>query len=143
NRLCEVGGMMGSLMGCSFESMVIDNDIIGAIARTLRGIEITDDTLSVDTIHECATGPGHYLGHGQTLEVMETEYVYPNLMNRSPVDQWQAEGSKDLFEHSQTRTQEILGAHVPNYLSREADAKIRLRFPIKLEAKHLFRPRPA
>ena len=143
NRLCEVGGMMGSLMGCSFESMVIDNDIIGAIARTLRGIEITDDTLSVDTIHECATGPGHYLGHDQTLKVMETEYVYPTLMNRSPVDQWQSEGSKDLFEHSQTRTQEILAEHVPNYLSREADAKIRLRFPIKLEAKHLFRPRPA
>src|SRR5690606_13530693 len=27
NRLCEFGGMVGSLMGCSFESMVIDNEI--------------------------------------------------------------------------------------------------------------------
>ncbi len=141
NRLCEVGGMMGSLMGCSFESMVIDNDIIGAIARTLRGIEVSDDTLSVDTIHECATGPGHYLGHGQTLEVMESEYVYPTLMDRGPTDQWETEGSKDLFERSRDRVQEIMEDHFPNYLSREASAKIRERFPIKLSPAHLNRSR--
>ncbi len=141
NRLCEVGGMMGSLMGCSFESMVIDNEMIGAIARTLRGIEISDDTLSVDTIHECAINPGHYLGNAQTLEVMESEYLYPTLMDRSAAGQWETEGSKSLFEQSQVQVKEMMADHFPNYLGREADAKVRLRFPIKLDAAKLRMPR--
>ncbi|MCP4317451.1 MAG: trimethylamine methyltransferase [Hyphomicrobiales bacterium] len=132
NRLCEVGGMMGSLMGCSFESMVIDNEVIGMIARTLRGIEVNDDTLSLDVINSCAVDPGHFLGNEQTLKFMETEYVYPNLMDRSPTDLWQDEGSTDLFERSRKKAAELLGSHYPNYLGKEMDLKVRDRFPIRI-----------
>jgi len=132
NRLCEVGGMMGSLMGCSFESMVIDNEAIGMIARTLRGIEVSDDTLSLDVINECAVNPGHYLGNAQTLHVMESEYVYPGLMDRTPTDQWQEEGSLDLFERSRVRAAELLATHYPNYLGEKLDSAVRARFPIRI-----------
>ena len=132
NRVCEVGGMMGSLMGCSFESMVIDNEAVGMIQRTVRGIEISDDTLSVETIHQCAVDPGHFLGNEQTLSVMESEYVYPNLMDRAPADQWEAEGALDLFERSRIASREILATHYPNYFSQEADAQIRAKFPIRI-----------
>ena len=133
NRLCEVGGMMGSLMGCSFESMVIDNELIGMVSRTLRGIEVNDDTLSLDVIHNCAVDPGHFLGNEQTLRFMETEYVYPSLMDRSPTDLWQDEGSKDLFERSRAKAREVLGSHYPNYLGADMDAKVRARFPIRIQ----------
>lgn len=132
NRLCEFGGMMGSLMGCSFESMVIDNEAAGMIARTVRGIEVSDDTLSVDIIHACAVGPGHFLGNPQTLDFMETEYIYPSLMDRTRTDTWEAEGSTDLFERSRAVTDEILGSHFPNYFGAALDAKIREEFPIRL-----------
>jgi trimethylamine--corrinoid protein Co-methyltransferase len=132
NRLCEVGGMMGSLMGCSFESMVIDNEAIGMIARTLRGIEVNDDTLSVGVIHDCAVDPGHFLGNEQTLTYMETEYVYPGLMDRSPTDLWQEQGSTDLFERSRAKAAELLGRHYPNYLGTRVDRKVRELFPIQI-----------
>lgn len=140
NRLCEVGGMMGSLMGCSFESMVIDNEAIGAIARTVRGIEVTDDTLSVDTIHECSLDPGHYLGNPQTLAFMETEYVYPTLMDRTAAGQWENEGSMDVLQQSQMRVEEMMKDHFPNYLGKHADGQIRSRFPIKLADKDMKGP---
>ena len=92
--------MLGSLMGCSFESMVIDNEAAGMISRTLRGIEVSDDTLSVDVIHECAIDPGHFLGNAQTLQYMETEYVYPTLMDRELTDTWEKAGRQDMFERS-------------------------------------------
>ena len=137
NRLCEVGGMMGSLMGCSFESMVIDNEVIGMISRTLRGIEVNDETLSLEVIDSCAVDPGHFLGNEQTLEFMETEYVYPNLMDRSPTDLWQDEGSMDLFERSRARASELLGSHYPNYMGAEMDRKVRERFPIRIPEKDM------
>ncbi len=132
NRICEFGGMLGSLMGCSFESMVIDNDAAGMILRTLRGIEVSDETLAVDIIHECTIDPGHFLGNAQTLSYMETEYVYPELMDRRQADTWEKEGSRDLFEIARQRTQELMADHYPNYFGARNDAKIREMFPIKL-----------
>ena len=137
NRVCEVGGMMGSLMGCSFESMVIDNEAVGMIQRIIREIEISDDTLSVETIHQCAVDPGHFLGNEQTLSVMESEYVYPNLMDRAPADQWEAEGALDLFERSRIASREILATHYPNYFSPQADAQIRAKFPIRISSDNM------
>jgi len=132
NRLCEFGGMMGSLMGCSFESMVIDNDAIGMIARSLRGIEVSDDTLSVDVIHSSAIDPGHFLGNSQTLSYMESEYVYPTLMDRTPTDKWEQDGSRDLFSRSRETVDEILGSYFPNFFGESVDAKVRQTYPIHL-----------
>ncbi|NBP95777.1 MAG: trimethylamine methyltransferase, partial [Gammaproteobacteria bacterium] len=137
NRVCEVGGMMGSLMGCSFESMVIDNEAVGMIQRTIRGIEVSDETLGIENIHRCAIEPGHFLGSEETLKVMESEYVYPQLMDRSPTDQWEAEGSEDLLEKSKKISREILSSHYPNYFGQKADALIRDRFPIKITAQEM------
>ena len=67
NLIYESAGMHASLLGCCLESYVIDNDMLGAINRTVRGVEVNDETLSIDPIREvCLNGPGHYLGHEQT-----------------------------------------------------------------------------
>lgn len=132
NRLCEFGGMIGSLMGCSFEGMIIDNEIAGMIARTLRGIEVSDDTLSVETIHKCTIDPGHFLGTSQTLRYMESEYVYPKLFDRAPIDKWECDGSEDTLIRARRMARDILDTHFPNYFGAKADARIRCDFPIRL-----------
>lgn len=131
NRLCEFGGMLGSLMGCSFESMVIDDEAGGMIARTLRGIEISDETLAVDVIHDCAIDPGHFLGNAHTLRYMNTEFVYPELMDRERTDTWEMAGRTDLLERARTKSSTILGSHYPNYFGA-ADSQVREEFPILL-----------
>jgi trimethylamine--corrinoid protein Co-methyltransferase len=74
----EAAGMHASLMGCSLESFVIDNDMLGNIARTIRGIEVSESSLSLDTIHNVnVDGDGHYLGQDQTLKIMQSEYTPP------------------------------------------------------------------
>ena len=134
NRICEAAGMMGSLMGCSFESLVIDNEILGMVLRTTRGIEVSDETLSVDVIRDSVIDPGHFLGHNQTMEYMETEYLYPEpgLVSRDPTDAWEQQGSTDLFERSRSMTEEILKGHFPRYVEADVDARIRSGYPILL-----------
>ena len=132
NRLCEFGGMLGSLMGCSFESMVIDDEAAAMIARTLRGIEVTEETLAVDVIHSCAIDPGHFLGNDHTLGYMNTEFVYPELMDRERTDTWEAEGKTDLLERAKAKSDAILGSHFPNYLSAVGET-IRSEFLILLD----------
>lgn len=133
NRLCEFGGMLGSLMGCSFESMVIDDEAGGMLARTLRGIEVSDDTLAVDIIHDCAVDPGHFLGNSHTLGYMNTEFVYPELMDRERTDTWEQAGKTDLMARAKAKSDAILESHFPNYFGAE-DARVREEFPIILDA---------
>jgi trimethylamine:corrinoid methyltransferase-like protein len=65
--------MHASLLGFCLESVVIDNDIIGAVQRTIRGIDVSDEAISVETIRDvCLKGPGHYLGSDQTLKLMQS-----------------------------------------------------------------------
>ena len=72
NLLYEAAGMHASLLGFCLESLIIDNDMLGSINRNVRGIEVNDDTLSVEVIRDvCLNGPGHYLGHVQTLSLMQ------------------------------------------------------------------------
>ncbi|MCP4046741.1 MAG: trimethylamine methyltransferase, partial [Gammaproteobacteria bacterium] len=131
NRICEFGGMLGSLMGCSFESMVIDDEVGGMILRTLRGIEVSDETLAVDVIHACAIDPGHFLGTPHTLSYMNNEYIYPKLMDRERTDTWEKSGKTDLLTRAKVKSDEILNTHFPNYFG-DADAQVRDEFPISL-----------
>ncbi|HCV21558.1 MAG TPA: methyltransferase, partial [Gammaproteobacteria bacterium] len=133
NSVSEAAGMMGSLMGCSFESIVIDNDMIGCIQRALRGIEVTDETLSFEVIRDVVLGgPGHFLSHQQTLGLMQSEYLYPEVADRSSIEDWEAAGSPDIREHARARVQQILSSHYPQYIAADTDRQIRELFPIHL-----------
>jgi trimethylamine---corrinoid protein Co-methyltransferase len=130
NLIYESAGMLASLMACSFEAFVIDNDMLGAALRAVRGIEVNDETLSFEVIRAAVEGPGHYLGHAQTLSLMKTEFVYPRVGDRSGPDEWQAAGGQDIRERARERTREILSTHYPSYIEPAVDAELRQRFPI-------------
>lgn len=132
NLISEVAGMVGSLMGTSFEAMVIDNEMLGIIQRTLKGIEVTDDSLSFDVIKEVISGPGHYLGHPQTLALMDREYLYPTIADRSSLSAWEEEGSPGILDKARAEVSRRLARHYPDSIGAKADEEIRSRFPIRL-----------
>ena len=141
NLLYESAGMHASLLGFCLESLLIDNDMLGSINRNVRGIEVNDETLSVDVISEvCLEGPGHYLGHEQTLTLMQKEYIYPALGNRMSPKEWNEAGKPDIVERASAKKREILASYFPDYLPREIDDVIRSRHDIKLPRERMEPP---
>jgi len=138
NNVSESAGMVGSLMAVSPEALVIDNDMLGAVLRTVRGIEINDETLSYDVIEQVVHGEGHYLRHDQTLRLMRSEYEYPQLSDRSMPGEWEAAGSPDIRQRAAERVKTILASHYPTYIDPATDRKIRERFPITLPREAMF-----
>ena len=133
NLLYEAAGMHASLLGFCLESLLIDNDMLGSINRNVRGIEVNDETLSVEVIRQvCIEGPGHYLGHDQTLTLMQREYIYPLLGNRMSPKEWNEAGKPDIVERASAKKKEILSTYFPNYLARDIDCILRERHDIKL-----------
>jgi trimethylamine--corrinoid protein Co-methyltransferase len=137
NQVAAYPGIVGSLIGQSFEGMIIDNDMIGNIQRVLRGIEVTDETLSYDVIYETVFGIGHYLGNQQTLDLMQSEYLYPELADRLTPSAWEELGSKTLYEQAHERVGEMLSSYYPTYIDPAADRRIRDRFPIRLQPEEM------
>ena len=126
-------GMLGSIMVASPESLVIDNDMCGAILRSVRGVEVDPAYLDLAIIEEVIGGEGHYLGSAQTLELMRSEYVYPDLGDRLSVAEWVSAGEPSLWDRAGERVGEILAAGRPDHLSVENEAAIRAAFPIHLQ----------
>jgi trimethylamine--corrinoid protein Co-methyltransferase len=137
NNVSESSGMLGSLMALSLESLVIDNDLLGAVLRTVRGIEVNEESLSYDVIKQVVHGEGHFLRNQQTLDLMRSGYEYPALADRSTPEEWMAAGSPDIRQLAGQRVKSILSSHYPEYIDSLTDAKIREQFPILLSAEHM------
>lgn len=137
NYIGEAFGMLGSLMACSFEAMIIDNDMVGNIMRTIRGIEVNDETLSLDVIRETVNGAGHFLGHAQTLQLMESEYLYPLNADRQSYGLWEQTGKKDALDRAHEQAKKMLSNYYPTYIDPKIDEQIRAAFPIMLKQEDM------
>ncbi|EBA03852.1 trimethylamine methyltransferase MttB [Rhodobacterales bacterium HTCC2150] len=127
NMVYESSGMMAALLGASFEAFVLDNEMLGHVNRTLRGVEVNDETLGLDAIRSAVMGEGHFLGEPQTMAAMERDYYYPNFADREAPITWTEKGEIDIRDKARAHAKKVLAEHHPDYLG-DADAKIRDRF---------------
>lgn len=134
NLVYESAGMHASLLGFCLESLIVDNDMLGMCQRCVRGIEVTDENLSVATISDvCLNGPGHYLGNEQTLALMQTEYFYPAVGDRFSPKEWNEKGRPDILARAVAEKKRVLSSVFPRHVPKEIDDALRARLPnIKL-----------
>jgi len=133
NMIYESAGMQASLLGFSMEALIIDNDMIGGVLRTVKGINVDEDSLSIEAMRDvCTKGPGHYLGHDQTLSLMQKEYEYPKIGDRKSPKEWAEAGHPVLMDVATKRVQDILASHFPSHVSADADAMLRAAHDIRL-----------
>lgn len=132
NIVSPYPGIVGSLLGQSFEGMVIDNDMMGSVLRVVRGIEVSDETLSYHEIESAVRGAGHFLNQEQTLQIMQSEYLYPEVADRRTAGEWQDGQRETVYDLAHQKVVELLSGHFPEYIDPKTDAAIREKFPIEL-----------
>ncbi len=138
NMVYEAAGMHASLLGFCHESLILGDDIIGQAQRCVRGIEVTEDDLSLAEMREVclgkdgAPGVGHYLGTDQTMGLMEKAFVYPTFGDRTSPKEWAENGKPELLDKAIARKKEILAQTPKAAFDPEMDQAIRARFNIHL-----------
>lgn len=124
NLIHDVGYMESGLL-TSTEALVIADEIIGQTKQIIRGIEVTDESLSVDVIKKVGPG-GNFLSERQTFEKFKTEWWIPKLFNRKVYANWEADGKPELKDLANAKVQEILSKpHEPvisEDLSKDCEA---------------------
>ena len=133
NMVYESAGMYASLLGASLEGFVLDNDIVGMALRLARGIEVDDQTLSLESIRDVVDGPKHFLGHPQTMDSMQSHYFYPDASDRTSPAVWMQAGKWQSRNHIREKASKILNEHFrPDLIPDHVDEAIRARHDILL-----------
>jgi trimethylamine--corrinoid protein Co-methyltransferase len=71
---------------------------------------------------------------------MQSDFVYPQIGDRRSIDEWQADGGRDIRAVARERSEQILRQHYPNYISTETDRLLRDRFDIRLPREAMQAP---
>ncbi len=128
NYIHDAAGLIESGLVISYPQYVIDNDILGMCMRAVKGIEVNDETLAVDVIHD--VGPaGNYLSHTHTTSNMKKEFFYNTVSDRNTRSKWESEGSIDAAEKARRMAKEILSAHKPLPIDTEIEKQILKTIP--------------
>jgi len=117
-------GMLDSGMSMSLEQYVIDNEIVAAVRHSLKGIEVTDETIDLDTIINVGPG-GHFMSQESTIKKARTAVWIPELFTRDWRADWEKKGRKDLFKKACEKVDHILAHHKPEPLDRDIAKDIR------------------
>jgi trimethylamine--corrinoid protein Co-methyltransferase len=114
----------------SYEQLVIDNEMAGYVKHLIKGAEITDETIALETIQQRGVG-AHFLDCETTLLHLRESYYPPTLFYRKRKSEWLREGAKDLLERAHDKAEDLLSRDTPVFLS---DAQMASMDEIILEA---------
>ena len=117
-------GQLESELTISPAQAVIDNEIIAYSKRYLRGVEINDETLALDTIREVGIS-GSFLETMHTAENFRDELFFPSVLNRLTYEGWRAKGGKTLAEQAESTAQELMAKPMPPALTNDQAAELK------------------
>jgi trimethylamine---corrinoid protein Co-methyltransferase len=125
DMLLGAGFLHGSRIW-SYVQMMLDCEIFSIIEKTLRGIEVNDETLALDAI--AAVGPGgNFLAQKHTRAHMRDLFM-PKFMDRRPYNEWEAKkddgrdwalalARKKLAEHQPVALDSHISAEMANIIA--------------------------
>ncbi len=108
NLIHDIGYLDCAMTG-SLELVAFCDEVIGWIKRYFAGLEISDETLALDVIHQ--VGPnGNFLDTPHTAQHCRQQWR-PPLADRQDFRSWAQAGSKTLQERATRRVVAILENH--------------------------------
>jgi len=122
-------GAVDSSNTYSYEQLVIDDEIWGALLRIQRGFEVNEDTIAEDLIEKVGVGK-HFIGEKHTLTHIQKEQWYPRLYSRvkrsEDILSEAVLGKRDLAMLARQKAKDILKTHIPTALEKDVQQKIRV-----------------
>ena len=109
----------GNTMELTFsnEMQVLDDDIAGWVGRFIENFAISNETLGIDVIKECAPHSGAFLSHPHTINWWMKERFVPLVSDQDAFQEWIQKGKVDILTHTKNKIQEILETHKPKPLN--------------------------
>jgi trimethylamine--corrinoid protein Co-methyltransferase len=115
-------GYIESGLTCSYEMIVVCDEIISLVRRLLRGIDLSPAALALDAIHEVGPG-GDYLGVDHTARHFR-EVWYPRLLDRRGYHAWTEAGKPTAVATARDIARATIDDHRPDPLPEDTLAEL-------------------
>jgi trimethylamine--corrinoid protein Co-methyltransferase len=133
-------GMTAALSGCdllvgigiledgntlSFPQMVIDEEICNLLSFVRDGMDVSPESLMVESIHRVGHSPNHHLGEPDTMKYIKSKQAYwPRISFRGTYGDWRRRG-KDEVQLARDRMKALLDKHEVNLLPDDVQKELR------------------
>jgi trimethylamine--corrinoid protein Co-methyltransferase len=121
NLIHDVGYMESGLT-TSFEMIVLTDELVAMTDSLIHGIEVSDETLMLDELHEVGPG-GHFLNTDATMARFR-DFWYPDLLSREIRETWLERGATTLGNRLREKVKTILEEHRPRLLEPEKKKQV-------------------
>ncbi|MGI9492445.1 MAG: trimethylamine methyltransferase family protein [Geminicoccaceae bacterium] len=110
NYLWHSAGWNEAGMHCSVAKFIVDAEQCAMGYRMAEGIRWDDFEEALAAVRDVGPG-GHYLGHPHTLQNFQRAFFMPELFDNNAIEQWIADGSKDITARALERAKTMLGEY--------------------------------
>jgi trimethylamine--corrinoid protein Co-methyltransferase len=107
NYIWHSAGWNEAGMHCSVAKFVVDAEQCAMAYRMAEGPRWDDFDEGIAAVTDIGPG-GHYLGHPHTQENFQRAFFMPELFDNNSIEQWVAEGSKEITERALTHARKLL-----------------------------------
>lgn len=125
--MLNMGGLLDSLMDFDYAKVVIDNEIALMLKRINRGLEFSEENLSLGLIAEIGPG-GTYSDLTHTINHMRTTAILPEVADHEIRNLWEESGRPDTQVRALNKAKKILTQDNPSVFSKAVDDRIHERF---------------
>ncbi|WP_068298561.1 trimethylamine methyltransferase family protein [Pararhodobacter sp. CCB-MM2] len=107
NYIWHSAGWNEAGMHCSVAKFVVDAEQCAMGYKMAKGPDWSDFDTALQAIPDVGPG-GHYLGHPHTQENFQSAFFMPELFDNNSIEQWVAEGSKEITRRALDHAKSLL-----------------------------------
>ena len=122
SNLVHDNGYLGSGLVGSLEMILLGNEAINTVKRFFKGIEISEESLGLDMIHEVGPG-GDFLSEDHTVRHFKAEIMHSRLLDRGQYQAWEKGGRLTMADRLTREARRILETETPMLLGGDLPAQ--------------------
>jgi len=105
-----LGGMFCELTHHPVQA-ILDDDVAGMIGRFIQGIDVNDESLALELIHEVGPVPGQFIDKKHTMDWWKKETYIKKCSDGMTYPEWVRSGKNDCIYYAKKRMKKILDEH--------------------------------
>ncbi len=110
NVIMHATGWLEGGLTTSYEKVILDAEMIGAMRAWLSPLDLSDEALAFEAI--AATPPGgHFFGADHTMTRFETAFHTSMISDLRPFGAWEADGAKSATVRANARWKALLESY--------------------------------
>jgi trimethylamine--corrinoid protein Co-methyltransferase len=107
----------------SLDSIVIQDEILGMLARLGAGFQVNEETTAFDLIKKVGPG-GDFLGVKHTRDNFRTDFSYSNLSSRTSYDAWLSRNGMALDAVALNKAKQLIKQHEQTVTTAEENKQL-------------------